>query len=141
MDDETPKWVLRVGIVFTVLLLVACLKSCEEISYHSRGKRANTKVTAITENRSRAGLEGYKIWYEFFNQNSQKAITDSTPVSIAAAAGYAVGDPVEIEYYGEDVMTTSRIRGTGSYFWPAFLLLSVAAFVGTTIVLTVRARR
>ncbi len=139
--ENSDKLVMRIGMVILAVLLVACLKSCDELRYRWTGKTTRATVSSITEEHDRyLNLIGYKVWYGFFNTNSGKEVSGCTPISVDEHDNYSVGQTVQIEYIGGELFTT-RIVGTGSRFWPILLLVFVVGSIAGVVVLTLRANR
>jgi hypothetical protein len=130
----------KLAMLAGALFMVACFKSCEDLCYRWSGKQTTATVSNIAEQHSRGGTTGYNIWYAFQNENTRKNVKGSTLVGAGEVHQYSVGQQVDIEYYGGD-MFTSRIKGSGSVFWPIFFWATLAASIVGIVVMTVRANR
>jgi hypothetical protein len=132
---------LKIALVVSVPFFVSIFKSCDDMAYHMSGKTTTAVVSSIAEQRSRyGGLDGYNVWYTFVNANSNKQVTGKTLVGVNQAQEYFVGRTLDIEYRGDDLFS-SRIKGSGGWFWQTFLVVWLIAAAALIIVLTVRPSR
>jgi hypothetical protein len=120
---------------------VSIFKSCDDLAYRIGGKTATGVVSSIAEQRSRYGwLDGYNVRYTFATANTDKQATGKTLVGVNQAKEYFVGRTLDIEYRGDDLVM-SRIKGSGGWFWQAFLVVWLIAAVAFVIVMSVRTSR
>lgn len=139
MDDE-PKigWVARIGMFLTLLFLVSMFQSCDALRYRLSGKETQAKVSNVCENRDRWGrVTGYTVSYGFLNENTRERANGHVIIGEDDLDKYFAEQTLQIEYFGND-WPTSRIKGTGSVFWPVFFIVSVIAMVGCAGVLTLQ---
>lgn len=129
MSDKSELNSLKLfGIVFAVFC-VSWFKSCQELKYMTVAKTCRTHVSSITRSTGRYGKHlGYKIHYNFINENTDKNVTGYTQTGRDGIDRYAEGQEVSVEYYGDEIFT-SRIQGTGSVVWPAIFFIMLAALV------------
>jgi hypothetical protein len=139
MEDTHDTRALKIAMWLSIPFFVSLCKSCDDIKYHCSGKTARGVVSKIAEHHSRAGLEGYDVWYDFPNANTKRNVAGVTLVGVNEVAQYFIGQPLEVEYAGDELVTC-RIKGTGGWFWQAFFVVSLLALVVVVVVLTLQAR-
>jgi hypothetical protein len=132
---------LKIAMVLSIPFFVSLFKSCDDLGYRMSGKTTTAVVSNIVEEHSRYGsVEGYKVWYTFVNANTGRQVSGNTLVGVSRAQDYVVGQTLDIEYRGEELFKT-RIKGSGGWFWQAFLVVWLIAGVTFVIVMTVRTNR
>jgi len=137
-DDKTD-WAVRAGGAILVLFVVSWFKSCEQLSYVTRGQTDHTKVSSISENRDKYGqLVGYTIHYGVNNKIAGRGMRGSSGVGIEDVENYDVGQSIEVVYVGDELSNfSSQIKGTENRFWPImfviFLLMLLAGVIWIVI--------
>jgi hypothetical protein len=139
MDQEAGLARFKFAAFSLLLFVVAGFKSCEEIRYAVGSARTTATVTDHREERGRRGRPiGVRISYGFLKDG--KRVTGHTIVGEDEVEGYGKGREIEVDYFGGEIFS-SRIAGTGSLFWPAVLLVGIAALGGSVAALWIEASR
>ncbi len=140
-EDTDDTRAIKIAMVISIPFFVSLCKSCDDLGYRISGKTTTAAVSSIAEQRSRYGLlDGYNVWYAFVNANTGKQVSGKTLVGADQAQEYFVGQTLDIEYRGGDLFS-SRIKGSGGWFWQAFFVVSLVAAVTFVVVMTVRSNR
>jgi hypothetical protein len=115
--------------------------SCQELRYSWSGKETTGVVTKIDVERGRYGNQtGYRVWYNFKNDNTNRQVDGYSVVDTEEREGYAVGHEVQVEYCGDEVFT-SRLAGERNTFWLFVFFGSFAAMIGIGVYMTLKDRQ
>lgn len=141
-DDEdytsrSFKALLFVGL----LLCVAGFKSWQDFRFATSGRQGTATVTKTVEDRDRLGrTTGYKLYFDFFNENTKKPSHHFTIISVGDVDRYPVGQQMEIDYYGGKYPST-RLHGTNNRLWVYFFFGSLTALAALIAYLSISTAR
>lgn len=105
------------------------------------GQQTEATVTKAVEDRDRYGnTTGYRLYYDFFNKNSNSPAHHYTIIPVKDVDQFPAGQKVTIDYYGEKYPVT-RLHGTTHRTWVYLFIGSLLALTAVISYLTVRSAR
>lgn len=118
-----------IGFVF-LFFLFAWFKSCQELEYFNDGQLAEAEISGYAEVIDGNGMHaGTAILFKFFHQGLGREVEGNEELSDDEAYAYEVGQTIAIEYVGDKIFST-RLAGSGSFFWPGVAILGLTLIVG-----------
>ncbi len=128
------------GVLFVVFVVIA-FKSWEELRFRMSGLTAQAIVTHITPTHSKYGdLTGYAIAYDFDNANTKRKGHGESHVGVDEVSAFAVGNRLDIQYYGEKYPTT-RFAGVSNWTWVTAFFITLVVLIATLGWLTYKSWR
>lgn len=129
--DRSSLWG-GLGLAACSLAIVAGYMSLDDLHYWWSGQTARARVTDFMAVNTRLPEEGANVWYEFANPRNQRLVRTSASVPWSDRAKYPRGREMDIEYIPGEFLK-SRMRQTGSRWWPILFALGAAATLGCLI--------
>lgn len=139
-DDNGGLRALRLPIVAGLIVCLAGFKSWQEFRFATSGQHATATITKITESRHRGRTNGFKLFYDFSNKNTNQPAHHFTLIDVDEVGLYSEGQSVEIDYYGEKYPTT-RLHGTSNRGWVYFFFGSLAVLIAVITYLALKSAR
>lgn len=124
-DDDYSSGSFKLLVFVGLLLCVAGFKSWQDFRFAVSGRQGKATITKIAENRDRGRTVGYKLYFNFFNENTKKSSHHFILIGVGDVDRYSEGQQIDIDYYGEKYPLT-RLHGTSNRLWVYFFFGSLA---------------